>query len=70
MMQDYWPPPGMTDQDLTWNFKVKIELAHGQRWLTSPVWSTSISHKILQFRLSLHMVKDDWPPHMTDQDLT
>ena len=35
------------------------------------VWLTRISPKILEFRFSLHMVKDDWPPQgMTDQDLT
>ena len=27
-----------------------------------PVWLTNISPKILKFRFSLHMVKDDWAP--------
>ena len=35
MMKDDWPP-GMTDQYLTLNFKVKIQPAHGERWLTHP----------------------------------
>ena len=26
--------PGMTDQYLTYDFKFKIQLAHGERWLT------------------------------------
>ena len=35
MVKDDWPSQGMTDQDLTKNFEVKIQSAHGERWLTS-----------------------------------
>ena len=40
--------------------------------LISPqVWQTRISSRILMFRFSLHMVKDDWTHwDMTDQDPT
>ena len=34
------PPPSMTDQDLTYNFKVPIQHAHGQTMIDPPVWQT------------------------------
>ena len=40
------------------------------KMIDPPVWLTIISPNILEFRFNLHMVKDDWPPSMTDQDLT
>ena len=42
--------------------KVKIQPAHGERWLTPHIWLTSSSPKILKLRFSLHMVKHDWSP--------
>ena len=44
------------------NFRVKIQPALGERWLT-PWYDGPGSHpNIFKFRFSLHMVRDDWPP--------
>ena len=71
MVKRWLTPSHMTDQDLTLNFKVKIQHAHGQKMIDPPVWQTRISPKILKLRFNVHMVKR-WltPSHMTDQDLT
>ena len=66
IVKDDWPP--LTAKDLTRYFKFEIKSAHGQRWLTPP-WLPMILPEILKFRFSLHIVKDDWPPHPLDYQI-
>ena len=62
----------MKDQDLTQNFTVKIQHAHGQKMIDSPCSITDQDlNQIFTVKIQhAHGQKLIGPPIMTDQDVT
>ena len=51
-------------------FFLKIQHVYGQKMIDPPVWQTRISPRIYFKDSTCVWSKEDWPPIMTDQDLT
>ena len=50
-------------------FFLKIQHVHGQKMIDPPVWQTNLIEFFFKDS-TCAWSKDDWPPSMTDQDLT
>ena len=69
--KDDWPPT-QDDRPGSHLEFLKIQYAHGQKMIAPPHpgWQTKISPRIFFKDSTCTWSKDDWPPWMTDQDLT